>query len=304
MVIERAKGRGSGFKGGLSNPRPSRANERGFALLMVFALGVVLAIFAYLAQPDWIQQRRRSREAELIYRGEHIARAIREFQQENSRWPTSLEELMKEGPKQHRYLRQLYAEPLNPSGEWDLIPAGDPSTLPQNPQAGSPFAEPGDAAPALSGGASDLLFGESVPAPTEGPAPSASGDRQPQRPFVIGRCRAAQPGGPAGALPIPPPGGIVPSAGQPGAIGNPIGRPIGTAIGKPLGEAGPGTQIVGVASLVDEEGLREYRKKKRYCEWLFLANPPAVPGQPMVPAGGINPPANNPPNPPGASPRL
>lgn len=281
--------------------RTRRAQERGFALLLVFAIGAVLAIFAYLAQPDWIQQRRRGREAELIYRGEHIARAIREFQQENGRWPTSLEELMKEGPKQHRYLRRLYAEPLNPSGEWDLIPAGDPSTLPQNPQAGSPFAAPGDAAaaPASAGGASDLLFGDLAPGDL---APSSSGERQPQRPFTIGRCRGVQPGGPGGALAIPPPGGIVPSAGQPGAIGTVISRPIGTAIGKPPGEAGPGTLIVGVASLVDEEGLREYQKKKRYCEWLFLANPPAVPGVPMTPAGGINPPGA-PANPSGINPR-
>ena len=281
-------------------PRPEGAQrraERGFALLYVFTLGVLLAIMVLMAWPDPLTQRKREREAELIYRGEHIARAIREFQQENSRYPTSLKEMMEVGPKNHRYLRQLYTEPVNPSGDWDLIPLGDPSTLAQLPNGQANPAQTGAQNPATAAEDSFDRFSDSLlskdgdPDGGTGSSPLRSGDqRQPQRPPRIGRCRGAA-GGAAqpGAAGIPGLPGAAP-AGQP--IGRVIGTQIGVQIGTPLGSAGPGTQIVGVASLVDEDAFREYQKKKKYCEWLFLANQPptGTPGQPLVPVGGINPP--------------
>lgn len=274
-------------------PRSVRRADRGFALLYVFTLGALLAILVLMAWPDPLTQRKREREAELIYRGEHIARAIREFQQENSRYPTSLKEMMEVGPKNHRYLRQLYTEPLNPSGDWDLIPLGDPSTLAQIPN-GQNIPAPNGAQNTLPDAQDSFdSFSDSLLSKDENAdsAPFSGGDqRQPQRPPRIGRCRGAAGGGvQPGAGGIPGLPGASP-AGQP--IGRVIGTQIGVQIGTALGTAGPGTQIVGVASLVDEDSFREYQKKKKYCEWLFLANQPArgTPGQPLTPVGGGTPP--------------
>ena len=77
-------------------------------MLAVVIIMLMVAVILMAATPDWVTLRRRDREAELIYRGETIAIAIREFRAENNRYPTELKELMTVGPRQHRYLRQLY----------------------------------------------------------------------------------------------------------------------------------------------------------------------------------------------------
>jgi type II secretory pathway pseudopilin PulG len=256
-------------------------NAEGFAMLAVVIIMLMVAVLMMMTTPDWVTLRRRDKEAEAIYRGETIALAIREFRAENNRYPTELKELMAVGPRQHRYLRQLYTEPLSSSGEWDLIPVGDPSTLPP----GAPGA-PGAILPtpiATGGAADDQLQADDLLPTSEGAGEGAAlaGGRQPRKPLKIGRCRPGLPGAAGG---IPGLNGINPSglpggSGQP-PIGNPIGVPIGVPIGTPLGgTAGPGSQIAGVSIMVDERAIRNYNGKQRYCEWVFLANPPVQPGQ-------------------------
>lgn len=256
-------------------PARQRSAQRGFAMLAVVLIMLMVAVAMVVATPDWVTARRRDREAELIYRGETIALAIREFRAENNRYPTELKELMAVGPRQHRYLRQLYTEPLNPTGEWDLIPVGDPITLPP----GSPGA-PGAVLPTPipEGGAEDPFAAAAEAALDENgdAAGAAAGERQPYKPFKINRCRAGQQKGIPGLNGAP---SLPGTPGQPQPIGSPIGSVIGTPIGGPIGTAGPGTQIAGVASMVDEESIKNYNDKRRYCEWVFLANPPTTPGQ-------------------------
>jgi len=94
------------------------AKSRGYTLsvllIMVVALGVLMQR-AHLWAPTQIN---REREAELIYRGEHLARGIAIYRQKTGRYPNSLAELNAQRP---RIIRQLYKDPMSEKGQWVLI---------------------------------------------------------------------------------------------------------------------------------------------------------------------------------------
>jgi hypothetical protein len=75
----------------------------------------------------------REREAELIYRGEHLARGIAAFRQKTGRYPNSIEEVDAQKP---RLIRQLYKDPMTADGSWSFIysvptaPSGNNMGLP------------------------------------------------------------------------------------------------------------------------------------------------------------------------------
>jgi len=52
------------------------ANERGFALLLVFAMAAAIAILMYLEIPRVAFEHQRDKEALLVDRGEQFIRAI------------------------------------------------------------------------------------------------------------------------------------------------------------------------------------------------------------------------------------
>jgi type II secretory pathway pseudopilin PulG len=60
----------------------------------------------------------RENEAELIFRGEAIANALKVYAARTGRFPTELDEVMKLRP---RILRQKYLDPMTASGEWEYI---------------------------------------------------------------------------------------------------------------------------------------------------------------------------------------
>ncbi len=108
------------------------------------------------------------------------------------------------------------------------------------------------------------------------------------------------------------PGG---AAGDPTANGGAAGLGASTltsSTGSPIGSAGP---IIGIASTVKKESIREYQKQKHYNEWEFVYNPQAdlgglggATGQGVLPQGGASnanpfaPSAGVPPGSPGAQP--
>jgi hypothetical protein len=81
---------------------------------MLVAMGVFLQR-AHLWAPT---QLNREREAELIYRGEHLARGIAAFRQKTGRYPISMDELAAHRP---RLIREVYRDPMTEDGEWDYI---------------------------------------------------------------------------------------------------------------------------------------------------------------------------------------
>jgi type II secretory pathway pseudopilin PulG len=110
--------------------RPSRARERGYALVALLALMTVLAISMMAVAPSLRQQSRRELEKEAIARGEEVAEAIRLWIRYKGTPPTSMDDLV-EGvnppglPKKIQLLRASAAiDPLT-NGEWRTIKAND-----------------------------------------------------------------------------------------------------------------------------------------------------------------------------------
>jgi len=119
--------------GGNRPPRPSgrRRTERGFTYLgLLFAVaisGVMLAATGVL----WRTDGAREREAELLFKGAQIQRALESYflssPQEPKRFPLKLEELLEDrrGPVVRRHLRQLYPDPFTGKSDWMLVRSPD-----------------------------------------------------------------------------------------------------------------------------------------------------------------------------------
>ncbi len=101
--------------------RRSQYAQRGYALLSVIFLAAVMIIVAAAAAPVLLTQGRREKEADMIWRGEQYARAVKLYYRKNGRFPNSIEDLEK--PKNNlRYLRKAYKDPMNTEdGAWRLI---------------------------------------------------------------------------------------------------------------------------------------------------------------------------------------
>lgn len=96
-----------------------RQSERGYALLMVFLMAAMIAIFLYQQLPRVAFETEREKEQLLIDRGEQYTRAIQLFYIHNNRqYPTSIDDLEK---REHRYLRRRYIDPYTGKDEWRII---------------------------------------------------------------------------------------------------------------------------------------------------------------------------------------
>lgn len=108
---------------GSKRKRSEREGSRGFILAMLLAIIVAMGILLTAAQPSITAEVQRDKEAELIFRGESIAAAIRTYRAKTGGYPLSLEDLTKLKPP---VLRKLYTDPMTPAGEWELITAVQP----------------------------------------------------------------------------------------------------------------------------------------------------------------------------------
>ena len=111
-----------------SHPQASGPERsRGFILVMLLVFITAMGIFLTVAMPNVSTELQRDQEAELIFRGEAIARAIRLYKAKTGGYPLSLEELTKIRP---RIIRKLYLDPMtregSHEGDWDLITAVSP----------------------------------------------------------------------------------------------------------------------------------------------------------------------------------
>ena len=95
-----------------------RSRERGFTMALLLAMIVVMIILTMQAVPKASAVVQRDNEAELIFRGEAIANALRVYKARTGAYPNSLDDLMKIRP---RILRKVYRDPMTREGEWDLV---------------------------------------------------------------------------------------------------------------------------------------------------------------------------------------
>jgi hypothetical protein len=199
---------------------------------------VVMSIMLGALVQQWSDIQRRENEAELIFRGNQYVKAIKLYQAEHGgALPTSLEILIKPGPRQRRYIRRLFRDPMVPDGKWGILLA-DPSGRGYiNPNAPPPPGEEGVA------GLEDLGKGLSLtPQDIKLKASNLKNSSQ-EKAFFARSGDSAWGNGPSG---------------------NPDDKSESiTAPGQPVGP------IVGVVSLADQTSFRLYRQHENYSDWAF-----------------------------------
>lgn len=109
-------------------PTPGRADSfdaDGFIMVVLLIGMAVTAVWMAAALPSWRQQVIREREAELVFRGESIARAIYLYRQKNGQaLPSSIDILVSQ-----KYLRKKYKDPITDKdffvvGGAQVVPGG------------------------------------------------------------------------------------------------------------------------------------------------------------------------------------
>jgi len=129
--------------------------QRGYVLLAVLLVLVLILLATMAAAPRLAQQIRRDREQELIHRGTQYARAIKRYYKKFGHYPASLEQL--EDTNHLRFLRRRYPDPMTPDGKWRIIHVGEAKVVPKGftptggPAGGIAGATPAGAPAAPSG---------------------------------------------------------------------------------------------------------------------------------------------------------
>lgn len=118
--------------------------QRGFTYLwLIFALAAIAAALAAIAQPVSLAARR-EREAELMFRGNEIARALTTYREatpgDAKQLPTSLDDLLEDrrGPRMRRHLRRLYPDPFTGAPDWVLVTTDDGRIAGVHSRSGTP----------------------------------------------------------------------------------------------------------------------------------------------------------------------
>lgn len=101
-------------------------------MVMLLATVALMGFAIQTSAPYVFWETQREAEAEAIFRGESIAKAIKLYNAKHNRFPMKLEELMEQKPP---ILRRLYKDPLTREGDWDLIgqvesPTGNMTGIP------------------------------------------------------------------------------------------------------------------------------------------------------------------------------
>jgi hypothetical protein len=88
--------------------------------MVIFLVALVMVALAS-AIPDVMQQGRREKEAEMIYRGKQYERGIKLYYKKMGKYPQTLDDITKEQNGIH-FMRKAYKDPMNPEdGSWRLI---------------------------------------------------------------------------------------------------------------------------------------------------------------------------------------
>ena len=106
----------------------SRFPIAGFTYIGALILVVITGIALTAASTYWSTTVRREKEAELLFRGDQIRKAIASYYTKSPpgwahTYPSSLNDLLKDPryPSTMRHLRRIYRDPMTEDGRWGLI---------------------------------------------------------------------------------------------------------------------------------------------------------------------------------------
>jgi hypothetical protein len=113
----------------LAGRRPS-GYEDGYALMMVIFFTALMLIGAMTVAPRILQEGKREKEKEMIWRGRQYVRGVKLYYRKLGRFPTSIDDLTKPKTGSLRFMRQAYKDPMNAEdGSWRLIYVGPAGQL-------------------------------------------------------------------------------------------------------------------------------------------------------------------------------
>jgi type II secretory pathway pseudopilin PulG len=88
------------------------AREAGQTLLIVLTTVMIMVVASTAAAKVWRTVLQREKEEELIFRGQQYAQAIYLYRKARGAMPSELKQLEEKGPKNERFIRQLYKDPI------------------------------------------------------------------------------------------------------------------------------------------------------------------------------------------------
>jgi hypothetical protein len=293
--------------------RRARSCQDGYALMMVVFFTALMLIGAMVVAPRILQEGKREKEKEMIWRGHQYVRGVKLYYRKMGRFPTSIDDLTKPKTGSLRFMRQAYKDPMNgEDGSWRLIyvgPAGQligslkpPQTL-QLPKGGAGL---GTAASTLANNSSGQPSGSSAFGSSSGfgsfgssaanagttsgtaaPAPGAAsptgggGGSPTQRGAQAGDQSNSQGGAPNGGQAGPPAqsgGAALPDGSQP-ASADTSSTAASDAMSTPQAitptSTSPiiGGNIIGVGSKISAQSVMVYEKAKNYHLFEFIWDP-------------------------------
>jgi hypothetical protein len=257
---------------GLGETTRKRSGESGYALIMALFMIVATIITSQVVMRNWVTDGRRIREAEMIWRGNQITRAIRIYYRKTGHYPQTLEDLQKGLPDLHFVRAAAFKDPMNRAdGSWRFIYVNAAGQIIGSVRYASLQQM---ALMDLNGGkipdSSTAAGGASLPSQSSSSGMSGAGTNQPS-------------GAQAGQSANPSPFG---SSGMSGGTSTPGTSPIGGVAltsnanlqAKPTGPVdGPvlGAFLSGVAGGhdYDRPSVKVYKGGKTYQQWEFIWNP-------------------------------
>jgi len=281
-----SKGRGSKSRG-----------QSGYAFLLAVFLVASILLFAAAAVPSVLNEGRREREEDAVWRGKQYVRAIRLYYAKNGMLPQTLEDLTKPNAANVHFLRKAYTDPTNRvDGTWRSIyvsPSGQligsvryhnlqELTLAQQGLGVSTFSGTPDGA-----GASTQQQSGQQPSQQNGQQSGFGPSSGAQSAFGPQSGTQSGFGAPSGLSQTG--SGLSASSAQPSSV------PLEPVDGPVLG-----ANLIGVAGKTKVPSLLVYEGGKTYLQWEFIYNPLAN-GAGQLPGAAGAAPAANPAAAPGAA---
>jgi type II secretory pathway pseudopilin PulG len=230
-----------------------KRQEQGYAIILVLLMATLMLIATMAVAPNILNQGRREREKEMIWRGKQYVRGIKMYYRKTGKFPTSLEDLTKPKIGSIRFMRQAYKDPMNAKdGEWRLIYVGPAGQL------------MGSLKPKRALQLTGLGGFQNMAAPNLGGQPS------------FGRQLGQAPNQIMGNTPTSAPGGMPQSADttEPGTTD---ADSADSAANEALLASEPakimGGNIIGVGSKINQRSLVVYDKAKNYRQFEFIWDP-------------------------------
>ncbi len=160
-------------------PAPQRNGERGYALLVVFLMAAMIAMYLYMQLPRVAFESERDKEQSLIDAGEQYKRAIQLYVAAVKKYPQKIEDL--ENTNNKRYLRKRYIDPMTGKDEWRLVHVNAAGILTDSLVTKPPTADgkPADGKPADGALGTNSMTSSATPPPAGTDSSTATGMNNP-----------------------------------------------------------------------------------------------------------------------------